>query len=57
MSGTETTKTKGGGLPDRPFLSNLAKGISESQNLAGQYPGEAARLEKIRQEWVAELDG
>jgi len=37
-------------------LSNLAKDISELQNLAGQFPEEVARLEKLRQEWVVELD-
>ncbi|MCX5769035.1 MAG: hypothetical protein NTZ09_01995 [Candidatus Hydrogenedentes bacterium] len=55
LIGNPNDPTKGGALPDPVFLSNLAKDISESENLAGQFPEEVARLEKVHQEWVAGL--
>jgi len=40
---------------DDLFLSNLSMDISEMRNLAPEYPGEVARLQKLHNQWLAEV--
>ncbi len=53
LIGNPNDPTKEGPLPDRLFLSNLAKDIGEANNVAQDFPDEVSRLEKLHQEWLA----
>jgi arylsulfatase A len=41
--------------PDRVFLSNLARDVSETKNLASENPDIVQRLTRLHDEWVNEL--
>lgn len=42
-------------LKDKLYLTNLDKDITESENLAEQYPQKVKQLEKLHDHWIAEI--
>ncbi len=50
------TKDRGLDLPAaEEFLSNLAEDVTETQNLASQYPDKVRRLKALHEKWLAEV--
>jgi len=50
------TKDRGLDLPaSKVFLSNMAKDVTETHNLAEQYPEIVRRLTKLHEEWISQV--